>query len=159
MCCPQPQISINPGSKLLGSSLFSGLKTTKKAMFYTRQRIFEYGDKNGRLLARLAKTQNPMTYIVSVRGVDGSPLVSPESINNRFLEFFKELSQSRITYSLTDLTTFLDSIAHPTLATADRERLESDIPPGRGSGRYRKTTGWEDAWLRGPPDRILFQLC
>lgn len=44
---------------------------TKKALLYSQQTIFEYGDKNGCLLAWLAKSQTALTHIATIRDVRG----------------------------------------------------------------------------------------
>lgn len=67
------------------------VENTKKALLYSQQRAFEYGDKNGCLLAWLAKRQSPTTHIVSVRDANGHPLLAPDLINNYFMQFFLEI--------------------------------------------------------------------
>lgn len=54
-------------------------------MLDTAQRIFEHDNKNGRLLAWVAKGQFAMTHISEVKDVTGEILRSPpRDINNRF---------------------------------------------------------------------------
>lgn len=48
-------------------------------------------------------------------------------INNRFREFFEELYTSRVNYSDSDLSSFLNSIPFPALTEEVREGLEADI--------------------------------
>lgn len=87
----------------------------------------EYGDKNGRLLAWLAKGQYATTHIGRLRGVDGSLLNTPETISNRFLQFYRELYSSRVDYTATDLSEYLDLIPLPTLEPDQSKALEEDI--------------------------------
>lgn len=44
------------------------IELTSKSMLNTAQRVFEFGNKNGRLLAWLAKRQFDATYISGIRG-------------------------------------------------------------------------------------------
>lgn len=103
------------------------VENTKMALFYSQQKVFEHGGKNGRLLAWLAKSQNPTTHIASIRDVDGHLLVSPDLINQWFLQFFRGLYESRAEYSANELTAFLYLVKFPMLDKEDRERLEVDI--------------------------------
>lgn len=61
---------------------------TKMTMLHSAQRVFEHGDKNGRLLAWLAMGQTPSTHIAEIRDEDGSVLTSPGKINAMFSRFF-----------------------------------------------------------------------
>lgn len=89
--------------------------------------MFEYGGKNGRLLAWLAKSQNPTIHTASVRDAASRLLVAPDFINQRFMQFIQELYESRVAYSTTELAAFLDLVKLPVLGETDRERLEADI--------------------------------
>lgn len=55
------------------------VENTKKALFYSQEKVFEHGSKNGRLLA---KSQNPTTHIVGIRDADGQLLVAPNLIKS-----------------------------------------------------------------------------
>lgn len=87
------------------------------------QQVFEFGDKNGRLLVWLAKGQFAVTHIGGIKGSSGELLTSPDSINYRFLQFYQELYSSRVTYSDTDLKAYLDCIHFPTLDSEMRDKL------------------------------------
>lgn len=132
------------------------VENTRKAMFYTRQRIFEYGEKNGRMLAWLAKTQNPTMYFVSVRDMNGLPLVTPESINDCFMQFFSDLYKYRAAYFLNDLMAFLDSVKLPLLATADRDNLEEDISLEEVQTAIGRLQAGKTPSSDGLSDQILF---
>lgn len=89
--------------------------------------MFEFGDKNGRLLAWLARGQTSSTHIAGIRDGGGQLITSPEDINDRFSQFYQEVYSSRNRYSSADLQDYLDGIAFPTLAKEYRKNLEADI--------------------------------
>lgn len=105
--------------------------TIHKSMLDSAQRIFEHGNKNGRMLVWLAKGQFAMMYISGVTDVTGELLRSPSvlllSINHRFLRYYRQLYSSRVAYTTNDLYTYLDRIAFPRLDSTDRNSLEQDI--------------------------------
>lgn len=100
---------------------------TKKSMLASAQRVLEYGDKNGRLLAWLAKGQFAPTHVGRLRSGDGTILTTPEMIGNRFLEFYQDLYSSTATYTVKELTDYLDQIPFPTIDPDKRTSLEKDI--------------------------------
>lgn len=53
--------------------------------------------------------------------------MTPDLINDHFMQFFRELYTSRATYSQTKLNTFLETVRLPVLDREDRERLEANI--------------------------------
>lgn len=63
------------------------LDQMNKAFLYSAQKVFEYGDKNGRLLAWLANGQIPSTPIGCIKHKEGHLLSSPDLINACFFNF------------------------------------------------------------------------
>lgn len=103
------------------------VELTKKAMLDSAQRVFEFGDKNGRLLAWLAKGQHAVTHIGRVRDLDGRILTDSADINARFLTFYQTLYSSRATFLTSELIEYLNLIPLPSLETAKSEDLDRDI--------------------------------
>lgn len=57
------------------------VKLTKKSMLNSAQRVFEFGDKNVRLLAWLARGQHTVTHIGRLKDLEGSLLTAPADIS------------------------------------------------------------------------------
>lgn len=100
---------------------------TKKSMLDGAQRVFEFGNKNGRLLAWLARGQHAVTHIGRLKGSDGRPLTRQADIDERFLEFYRDLYSSRVSYTKSDLLRYLDCIQLPALGVDKSEQLDADI--------------------------------
>lgn len=60
------------------------MEATEKAMVHSAQQIFEHGNKNGRLLAWLARGQSLTTPVGSIRLRGGELVSSPDHVNTRF---------------------------------------------------------------------------
>lgn len=124
--------------------------------------MFEHGGKNGRLLAWLAKSQNPTTHIAGIRDADGQLLVAPDLINQRFKHYLQGLYETRVAYSTAELSPFLDLVRLPTLGEEGREHLEADITLEEiqvviGSLQAGKTPGSD--WLPAEFYSNFFRNC
>lgn len=85
-------------------------------MLSTAQLVFEYGDKNGKLLAWLSRRQFSATHIGRIQDEKGAPLVNPEEINHRFMQYYRTLYSTRVDYEMADLEIYLDGMDFPTLS-------------------------------------------
>lgn len=103
------------------------VEQSKKSILHSAQRVFKYGDKNGRLLAWLARGQVSSTHIANIQDEGGQLITSPEGINARFSQFFRYVYSSRAHYSPSELQSYLDHIVFPLLEDSSREALETDI--------------------------------
>lgn len=101
-------------------------KANKRQLAQT-QRIFEQGDKPGRLLAWISKEQSPVSTIARLRRDDGTMVTDPVNINVCFTEFYAALYSSRAHYSPEELKNFLDEVTFPVLTEAARESLDATI--------------------------------
>lgn len=81
----------------------------KKQQLTQTQHIFEQREKTGRLLAWLAKEQQPVTAIARLRETDGTLVMAPVFINARFVSYYSTL-YSKADYSEMELDSFLDQI-------------------------------------------------
>lgn len=103
------------------------VELTQKSMLDSAQRVFEFGDKNGKLLAWLARGRNSMTHIGRVKAIDGRLLTTPMDINARFLELYQNLYASRARFRGEELLQYLERIPFPSLMDEKREELDRDI--------------------------------
>lgn len=122
------------------------VEQTKKSMLFTKQKIFEYGNKNGRLLAWLTKNQTAFTHIASIRNANGQLLSCPEDINAESMKFFREVYTSRAQFTPLELQEYLDAIPFPSLSEEHRNLLEGDfsleeVQTAIGSLQSGKTPG------------------
>lgn len=99
----------------------------QKFLLNTAQRVFEYKNKNGRLLMWLAKGQLSFTHISGIRDSEGEVLRSPSSINERFLLYYQHLYSSRVEYTPLELDAYLDRVIFPMLDDKRSLGLESNI--------------------------------
>lgn len=98
-----------------------------KCQLAQTQRIFEQGDKTGRLLAWISREQSLVSTIARLRRSDGTLVSDPVKINACFAEYYSALYSSRVQYSQKELGHFLDGVAFPVLTTAAKERLDAPI--------------------------------
>lgn len=95
----------------------------ESAIFFAKHRLFEFGNKPGRLLARLAKGQTGSRVIPSLRDSTGAEHFETKSICKIFKDFYQKLysSECQNTSELRDR--FFDGIRLPTLSENYRNDL------------------------------------
>lgn len=103
------------------------VSNAKKQQLAQSQGIFEQGRKTGKLLAWLAKEQQPISSIARIRDADGTLVVDPLAINARFTCYYADLYSSKVDYSEEELGSFLDQITFPTLSAMARDSLDGFI--------------------------------
>uniref|UniRef100_A0A6I8T0L1 Reverse transcriptase domain-containing protein n=1 Tax=Xenopus tropicalis TaxID=8364 RepID=A0A6I8T0L1_XENTR len=87
---------------------------------------YDKGDKNGKLLALLAKGDVPRTVIRSVR--DGTnELTDPEQMTEHFRQYFKRTYQVPLDNSVQGLTEYLNDIEFPEVPLDLVRQLDKDI--------------------------------
>lgn len=100
---------------------------TQKKMLAQSQRIFEQGERSGRLLAWLSREQAGRMSISHIRDSSGQLIHTPEGINCCFAEFYESVYRSRVDYRGVDLGAYLDDIDIPTLTVPYRDKLDAPI--------------------------------
>lgn len=88
-----------------------------------RQKVFEQGDKNGRLLALLAQNDQPLTLVSTLQTSDGGIATSPSEVLQTFNAFYDKLYTSTLAsdFRPEQLRDLLDPLALGWLS--DQERL------------------------------------
>lgn len=86
-----------------------------KQLLYKSQRVFEQGERTGRMLAWLSKEHTISTQVANVRDNSGRLLTDPGEINSSFASYYADLYSSKVRYSQAELHSYLDSIELPTL--------------------------------------------
>lgn len=100
---------------------------TQKRLLAQRQSIFADGDKNGKALAFLAKTETPQTIVTNIQTAEGVLLSNPRDICEQFGTYYAQLYRSRTTRSAEEISDFLDKLHLPLLSKELCETLNSPI--------------------------------
>uniref|UniRef100_A0A3P9IJZ9 Reverse transcriptase domain-containing protein n=1 Tax=Oryzias latipes TaxID=8090 RepID=A0A3P9IJZ9_ORYLA len=103
---------------------------TKKAqtqIFYAKHRLFESGNKPGRLLARLAKSKMEVNIIPALTDRDGKRQNKSTDINKIMKLYYQDLYSSQCESSADSRTEFLDKIKFPTLSDEQKKILNNSI--------------------------------
>lgn len=98
-----------------------------RAIVFTKQKHFEFGDKPHKLLARqLRKLENDRA-IHKINSETGLTLTSHKEFNDRFMQFYKNLYASKPNASPDAVQSFLDKCDLPSLSETERKILNADI--------------------------------
>lgn len=100
-------------------------ETTKLETYKNRQRFFELGDRNGRLLAMMAQHDQPLTLISTITTPSGEKVSSPSGILKEFNDFYETLYTSGLPSDFwpEELRDLLDSLSLGWLSYAERETI------------------------------------
>lgn len=139
---------------------------TRKRLLYANQRVFDQGDKNGKVLAYLAKTTYASTLVPRIQINTDFYISEPEDIAREFAKFYADLYSSRAQYTETELDQFLSDVPFPRLSQADASLLDGPITVGEvaeaiGSLAPGKTPGPDGlpaAWYRLLSEDLTPQL-
>lgn len=93
------------------------------------EKLFESGDKNGKLLASLVADPYCHTVITAVFSASGSVLTTPSDILSEFKQHYSTLYVQTRTISPSTLSTELAKISLATLSSEGREGLVAPLSP------------------------------
>lgn len=99
------------------------LAKISKAFLYTKQKHFEFNDKPHRLLARQLRKQENDCMIHKIKSDKGEILIKPKDINDRFLQFYKNLYTSKSNTDYTAMQDFLNKCNFPQLDENEAAQL------------------------------------
>lgn len=99
----------------------------KQSIFFCRQRIYEQGERAGRLLAYLAYMNDMPPVVVSLIDTEGNSITDPFQVASQFLQFYKNLYKSRTTHTQAELQTSLNTIQFPRLKPEQVKLLDAPI--------------------------------
>ena len=102
-------------------------RKTEFALFCTRQKYFEQGERAGKVLAHRVKQIQSQNVIPSIFDKDNNLLTNKRDINTTFREFYQELYTSQGGTDKNKLERFFSSTEIPTLTQDGRAHLEGDI--------------------------------
>lgn len=93
---------------------------TRKLLLSQSQRIFQQGERSGRLLAWLAKECSTIAHIANIKDDMGNLLADPAMINDRFAQFYELLYTSKTDYTLSQ-------IDFPVLLEEKKNKLDAPV--------------------------------
>lgn len=88
--------------------------------------FFEEGETTGRLLARIANSEQRSPLIGSIKKADRRLVHSPDQILQTLVEFYETLYCSSSRSTPKELSNYLDGIVFPHLSVSQRKEL--DVP-------------------------------
>ncbi|XDV28526.1 hypothetical protein PO909_031812 [Leuciscus waleckii] len=103
---------------------------TRKAettIFFAKHRLFESGNKPGRLLARLTRGKTEPNVIPSLMDRNGVRRFTSSDINKEIKLYYKDLYSSGSTASSENMATFLNKIKLPSLSDVQKADLYKPV--------------------------------
>lgn len=95
-----------------------------------QDRIYEHGDKMGKLIAWLEKRQWASRLVPELREGTSNPITDPQQIADCFADYYQTISRTEGQYTKEDNRALLRDIKLPTLSKENTSYLESDITVG-----------------------------
>lgn len=100
----------------------------KAALQISRKKIYESGNKCGRLLAQSLKTQNTASYIPHINSSTGRRAALPQQITQEFRSYYENLYNLNMTQpSPEKIAEYLANSKLPSLSTETRDILDEPI--------------------------------
>lgn len=93
----------------------------------TQHKIYEAGDKAGKLLAWLGKAERATKWVATIKITPHREITDPLQITEAFAEHFSQLYHSTMTDTITECLHFLQDIKLPLLNSDVRAELESSL--------------------------------
>lgn len=103
------------------------IEKARQQVFFCKQRVFEHGERAGKLLAYLAHLNDKPPVVVSLVTPQGDMVTDPPQVAARFQTFYGDLYKSQSTHSQQDIQNFLRTIQFPKLNLEQIELLEAPI--------------------------------
>ncbi|XP_069083442.1 uncharacterized protein [Pleurodeles waltl] len=102
-------------------------KETKARLRATQCRLYETGDKAGKLLAWPGKKEREARWVQVIETQNGARATEDNDIAETFAGYSKEFYRARSMAEIDSITTYLNGIAMPVLDLVDREELVEDL--------------------------------
>lgn len=99
----------------------------ERKIFYIKQKVYECGERAGRLLAYLAHMEHKPPTVVALRDHTGDLIQDPDGVVDVFRAFYASLYSSKTDKSKQEITDFLSNIAFTQLTSSQIEILEAPI--------------------------------
>lgn len=99
----------------------------RQRLFFSRQKLFEHGERAGKLLAYLVHSDDRPPVVISLHGDDGILLTDPPEVTAKFRDFFAELYTSRTPNERDSMNHFLENIPFPRLTEDQISMLDAPL--------------------------------
>lgn len=100
---------------------------TERDLAFTRARLYEYGEKAGRLLAQQLKSKSASRLIPQIRKTSQESTVDPQEINSVFCKYYLDLYTSKVPQNNSSMTTFLAKINLPIVNKDQKNNLDKPL--------------------------------
>lgn len=131
---------------------------TTKLSLAQRRHIFEFGDKNGRLLAYLARPEYVSVYIKTVYDKQRVEVCDLADILQTFAQFYEEIYRSCASEETEVLETYLTDIDLPMVTEEDSAVLKADITVEKLEGAIASFAPQKSLGLDGFPLGMVSHL-
>lgn len=102
-------------------------RKAEKDILFAKQRLFEFGNKPNKLLARLARKAPAKSFISAVQDENGQRQMNHRQINDTFKRFYEKLYSSETDLDKLKEGNFLNSLNMPQLSNDQASLLEGPI--------------------------------
>lgn len=134
-----------------------------KSLFYQKQRLYEYGNKPSKYLARLLNQRETNNSIGAIRDPKGIRHYDRNKISSVFVSFYKSLYKSENISTKEDLDKFFSQMKLPTLTDEQQEILGRPIEKEEifkaislmHSGKSPGPDGFPVEWFKSFKEKIV----
>ena len=99
----------------------------KQQFLTTHHRLYETGDKAGKMLAWLSKREVQGRWVGRIVDTDGRVNRTDQHISSAFAAYYAEFYKARPLQTTHDIKNYLAQIQLPSLTRVEREGLEAEI--------------------------------
>uniref|UniRef100_A0A3P9JRC9 Reverse transcriptase domain-containing protein n=1 Tax=Oryzias latipes TaxID=8090 RepID=A0A3P9JRC9_ORYLA len=118
-----------------------------RSLFSQKQRLYEYGNKPSKYLARILNQKDTQNTIGAIRDSKGTRHYDRHSISSVFVSFYKSLYKSENVSTKEDMDRYFSQIKLPTLSEEAISPMHSGKSPG--------PDGFPVEWFKAFKDRIV----
>lgn len=105
----------------------SHVEAAQRQVFFWRQKVFEHGDKCGRMLAYLSRDMQTPPVITELMTPTGNLVQSPPDVLKCFVDYYRDLYSSHSTTTYLEAKSYLGTIPLPNLTPEQCSLLERPI--------------------------------
>ena len=99
----------------------------RRKLFFAKQKLFEHGEKAGKLLAYMVHSEDRPPVVISLHGPEGQCITDPSAVSSEFKEFFAKLYTSLSPADDGPMQSFFETITLPSLTVEQTTLLEAPL--------------------------------
>lgn len=143
------------------------IKETEKLLLRTRQKIYEHGEKAGRLLSHQLRQSISSHSISEIRVNSHHTVTDPEQISKAFKKFDQDLYTSQTKCTPTEINSFLDKVNIPKIDLDQQQTLDRPISAAEvllaigslQSGKAQGPDGFSADFYKAFASKLINLLC